>query len=187
MVIENQAQQQMFSDRFLAKLLFLIGTTTPVITQAQSEAFKQAKFNMEHCMKIVMQTISANIIKVEHRSEADERVYEFDLRDTDGMDWEIVCSAESGEIVEKEREVHSFLSIEYAELVKVSLANARQIALEAYPGYIREIEYEIEANGQPVYEFDIIRTEGSEIKIEIDATTGEIIESNKEFWQIGYE
>jgi uncharacterized membrane protein YkoI len=59
-------------------------------------------------------------------------------------------------------------------------------ALKAHPGEIIETEYEIESNGDASYEFDIKTKEGKEIKMEVDAATGKIIENGEEeIYQIG--
>jgi len=50
-----------------------------------------------------------------------------------------------------------------------------------------ETEYEIESDGNASYEFDI-KTDKGEIKLEVDAATGKIIEDKqKEYYQIGKE
>ena len=71
--------------------------------------------------------------------------------------------------------------------MKISLEEAKTVALSKYPGEIIEIEYEIEEDGLAVYEFDINTDEGKEMKVEINATTGAIHEETLEIWQIGYE
>jgi len=71
--------------------------------------------------------------------------------------------------------------------VKISEAEARQITLKRYPGEIIEVEYEIEPNGDASYEFDIRTKGGKEMKVEVDATTGKIVEESEELYQIGKE
>lgn len=56
-----------------------------------------------------------------------------------------------------------------------------------YPGKIVEWEYEIQSNGRSAYEFDVVSRDGQEMKVEVDAGTGEIIETAFEHWEIGYE
>jgi uncharacterized membrane protein YkoI len=69
----------------------------------------------------------------------------------------------------------------------VSEADARKIALDKYPGEIVEVEYEIEPDGAASYEFDIRSKDGKEMKVEVDATTGKIVEANPEHFQVGKE
>ncbi|OYY91912.1 MAG: peptidase, partial [Methylophilales bacterium 16-45-7] len=49
------------------------------------------------------------------------------------------------------------------------------------------IEYELEPDGKASYEFDILEADGEEIKVEVDATTGKIVEVSYENYQIGEE
>ena len=71
---------------------------------------------------------------------------------------------------------------------KVSVADAKATVLAAHPGTIAELEYEIEANGAATYEFDVKPTSGIEQhKVEVDATTGKIVEWRCEHYQIGEE
>ncbi len=51
----------------------------------------------------------------------------------------------------------------------------------------KEVEYEIEENGDASYEFDIVNDKGVETKVEVDAATGKIIEVAIEEWEIGIE
>ena len=71
--------------------------------------------------------------------------------------------------------------------MKIGVEEARKVALEAHPGEVVELEYEIEADGAASYEFDIKTKEGKEIKVEVDATSGKIVEANSEVYQIGKE
>ena len=50
-----------------------------------------------------------------------------------------------------------------------------------------EVEYEIEPDGKASYEFDVRSAGGKERKVEVDATSGEIVEDNEEIYQIGRE
>jgi len=69
--------------------------------------------------------------------------------------------------------------------MKVTEEDAKAITLKAYPGVIEEVEYEIEANGDATYEFDIVNSKGVETKVEVDAATGKTIEVAIEEWEIG--
>jgi uncharacterized membrane protein YkoI len=72
--------------------------------------------------------------------------------------------------------------------MKISEDEAKQIALRAHPGEIVETEYEIESNGEASYEFDIQTPGGKEVKLEVDAATGKIVENGEEeIYQIGKE
>jgi hypothetical protein len=71
----------------------------------------------------------------------------------------------------------------FKEKARISLEEAKAIALKKYPGTIVETEFEIEADGSASYEFDIARKNGKEMKVEVDATSGKIVEANRELWQ----
>jgi uncharacterized membrane protein YkoI len=61
-----------------------------------------------------------------------------------------------------------------------------QTALKQQPGHVVKVELKLE-DAREVYEFDIDTIDGREIKLEIDATSGEIVEINEERWQVGLE
>lgn len=141
----------------------------------------------EACMKAALEERPGQIVKVEMKNEEGAHVYEFDIRGNDGSDWDIECNAHRGLVAEVEREVDSANHPLFKAKVKVSEKAARETALAIYPGEITEVEYEIEPNGAASYEFDIDTTIGHEMKVEVDATSGEIVEANRETWQIGLE
>ena len=141
----------------------------------------------EKCMAAALDERPGEIIKVEMKNEQGAHVYEFDIRGTDGADWDVECGAHRGLITEVEREVDNVNHPLFKAKMKVNEADARKIALAVYPGEIVEVEYEIEPNGAASYEFDIDTTLNQEMKVEVDATTGEIVEANREVWQIGLE
>jgi len=62
---------------------------------------------------------------------------------------------------------------------------ARKIALKAYPGGIKQVEYEIEENGAASYEFEIITKDGKRLKVEVDASSGKIVEVSEKLDQPG--
>lgn len=60
---------------------------------------------------------------------------------------------------------------------KVSMAEARAIALKKVPGTVKEAELEREGN-RWVYAFDLVpdgASRGAEVEVDIDADSGEII------------
>lgn len=74
----------------------------------------------------------------------------------------------------------TFTGEELAKSAKVSLAEARAIALKAFPGKITDEELEKEKGGSGLrYSFDI---ENGRVKHEVgvDAKTGEVIENSVE-------
>ena len=141
----------------------------------------------EKCMVSALEERPGDIIKVEFKNEEGGHFYEFDIKGHDGSDWDVECNAHRGLVSEVEREVDNVNHPLFKAKAKVSEADARKTALAVYPGEITEVEYEIEPNGAASYEFDIDTTLNQEIKVEVDAATGEIVEANREMWQIGLE
>ncbi|PCJ30934.1 MAG: peptidase [Gammaproteobacteria bacterium] len=142
----------------------------------------------EKCMKAALNERPGDIVKVEFKNEDGGHFYEFDIRGLDGSDWDVECNAHRGLVSEVEREVDSVKHPLFKAKMKITESEARKIALAIYPGEIIEVEYEIEANGAASYEFDIAtKIANQEMKVEVDATTGEIVEANRELWQIGLE
>jgi len=142
----------------------------------------------EKCMASALAERPGEVVKVEFKNEEGAHMYEFDIRGQDGADWDIECNAHRGLVSEVEREVDSVKHPLFASKLKVSEAQAREIALAIYPGEITEVEYEIEPTGAASYEFDIdTNIQNQEMKVEVDATSGEIVEANREIWQIGLE
>ena len=68
---------------------------------------------------------------------------------------------------------------EWANLAKISLEEAKQIALRATPGVVKEAELEME-NGFLVYEVEIRDEAGVEHELLIDAGTGAILQNEVE-------
>lgn len=159
----------------------LMAMTNVVFAEANPHQF-------EKCMASALEERPGEVIKVEFKNEEGAHMYEFDIRGTDGSAWDVECNAHRGLVSEVEREVDNVNHPLFKSKAKISEADARKIALAIYPGEITEVEYEIESNGAASYEFDIDTTiANQEMKIEVDATSGEIVEANREIWQIGLE
>jgi uncharacterized membrane protein YkoI len=75
----------------------------------------------------------------------------------------------------------------FKTLAKVSEVDARATTLAAHSAEIVEVEYAIELDGKASYAFDIKEADKEEIKVEVDATTGKIVEVSYENYQIGEE
>ena len=63
----------------------------------------------------------------------------------------------------------------YSRYSRISIEDAMSIATEQLPGEVVKVELDTE-NGMPVYEIDIVNTQGIKYEIEIDAQTGRILE-----------
>ena len=143
--------------------------------------------NLDACREAALAVKAGKVIKVELKQEKQSEIYEFDIRDSKNRDWDIECDVATAKIVEIEEEALGTNDPRFREYMKIHLAKAKEIGLGLYPGEIIEIEFELEEDGKAVYEFDIATENGKEMKIEIDAATGEVHEETREIWQIGYE
>lgn len=138
------------------------------------------------CVKAALSVHEGKIVKLETKSENKTLVYEFDIETADGKAWDIECNVKTGKITEVEEEV-KLDDPRFKALAKISEADAQAIALKAHPGKVVEVEYELEPDGKASYEFDILEADGEEIKVEVDATSGQIVERSYEIYQIGHE
>jgi uncharacterized membrane protein YkoI len=155
-------------------------------TLSADTVFPKTKVPLERCLSAALKVHAGSVVKLEMKLEKGVPVYEFDIESPDGRAWDIECDANTGKIVEVEEEVESAADPKFAAKVKVSEEQARETALRRHPGEIVEVEYEIEPDGKASYEFDI-PVDGRQRKVEVDATTGEIVEDNEEIYQIGEE
>lgn len=154
---------------------------------ADHETIKPKAYDsLGKCVKAVLSKHEGKIVKLEAKSERKQLVYEFDVQSKDGTAWDIECSAKTGKVTEIEQEVAAD-DEKFKALAKVSEEEAKATALAAHPGTVVEVEYEIEPDGKASYEFDILEADNEEVKVEVDATTGKIVETSYEVYQIGQE
>jgi uncharacterized membrane protein YkoI len=162
-------------------------TSAIVLVISSTVSVQAADTGLEKCIAEIQKQKTGELIKLEKLNASGKSVYEFELRDANGFEWEFMCDVGSGKIFETESEVDSVNSLAFKSKMKVTEEDAKSVALKAYPGVIEEIEYEIEDNGDATYEFDIVNDKGVETKVEVDAGTGKIIEVAIEEWEIGEE
>jgi uncharacterized membrane protein YkoI len=141
---------------------------------------------METCLDAALDLIPGDARKLEMKLEGDDPVYEFQVHGDDDTMYNIECNAEEGVITEVERSVAKEHPV-FQKLAKVSEADAREFALMIHPGTVVETEYEIGFDGTVTYEFDIVTELGYEMKVDVNAVTGEIEEANIELYEIGSE
>lgn len=154
---------------------------------ADHESIKPHKADsLGKCVKAALTAHEGKIVKLEMKSEDKKPMYEFDIESADGTAWDVECSVNTGKITEIEQEVKAD-DAKFKALAKVSEADAKATALAAHPGTIVETEYELEPDGKASYEFDILEADKEEVKVEVDATTGKIVEKSYEVYQIGKE
>lgn len=155
--------------------------------QAEEHGFKPASFDtLGICAKAALSKHAGDIVKLEMKTENKEAMYEFDIESADGTAWDVECAVKTGQVTEIEEEVAAD-SPKFLKIAKINEATAMAAALAAYPGTVAETEYEIEPDGKASYEFDITEKDGEEIKVEVDAATGKVVEHSYEVYQIGQE
>jgi uncharacterized membrane protein YkoI len=130
-----------------------------------------------------------NFVKVEYLSISHngDPAFEIEARDAKGEEWEFMCEADDGDIYEIEQEANSASDPLFKKNAKINEQQASQTVTELYPGTVKEVEYEIEANGDATYEIDVVDDKGTQWKVEVDAASGDILETQVEKWQIGEE
>lgn len=160
---------------------------TSSVAFADHAGFKPMPYDsLGKCVQKALGKHDGEIVKLEYQVEDKMPIYEFDIETADGKAWEVECSVKTGEITEVEEEVE-FDDPRFSSQAKVSIEKARAIALAKYPGRIVEVEYELESDGKASYEIDILEADKEEIKVEVDAATGKIVEVGYESYQIGEE
>lgn len=167
---------------------FLIGIATTLTIPALAEIkMPKTKVSMETCMNAALAKHDGEVTKLELKIEKNVPTYEVEILAQDGKTWELECDANSGKITEEEQEVSNAEDPLFKAKAKITLEQAKEIALKTASGEVIEVEYEIESNGDASYEFDI-KTDKGEVKLEVDAATGKITEEKQtEIYQIGKE
>lgn len=170
-----------------ASLLALALTSNSALAENDNSAFKAKPYDsLGKCVQAALAKYDGKIVKLEYQVEDKMPIYEFDIETPDGKAWEVECSVQTSKITELEEEV-SVDDARFAKQAKFSEEQARATALAAHPGRIVEVEYELESDGKASYEIDVLEADKDEVKIEIDASTGKIIEVGYEGYQIGQE
>ena len=170
------------------KLSFVL-LTTMVFAMFSTAATADHGGGLHKCLKAASAIKEGYYAKLEYLTFTDRGIeaYEIEIHDKDGVEWELMCDIAKGTIFEIEREVESPSDPLFKSKMKVDEKTAAQTALALYPGKLVHTEYEIESNGDASYEFDIYDRPGVTWKVEVDATTGEIVEVAVEKWDIGRE
>ena len=153
-------------------------------TSASSYAANQS---VDSCIVAIQKQKTGDIIKLEKLIVSGKPFYEFEIKDANAMEWELMCNAKTGKITETESEVNSVNDEAFKKNAKLTEKEALDIVLKVHPGTVREVEYEIEQNGDASYEFDIVNDKGVQTKVEVNAANGKIIEVSTEAWEIGVE
>ncbi|WP_273454055.1 PepSY domain-containing protein [Nevskia ramosa] len=158
----------------------------PLEITAGSSAAAVASSNagIESCAKAVLAQAPGDLLQATLKQETEGRVWEFEIKQADGKLFDIECSDTAGTIVETEVRVATAADPAFAALAKIDEAAAKAKALESKPGTVERVEFELEPDGKASYEFDI-KTADGDYRVEVDASSGEIVESSKELLEIG--
>ena len=142
---------------------------------------------VEQCLDAAYDRVPGYARKLEFKIEGDDPIYEFDIESSnDNYTYNVECNAEEGYIIEIEKEVGKDDPY-FKKNAKVSIDEARKNVLEIHPGKVMNEEREVGMNGTITYEFDIQTIAGYEIKVDVDAVSGQIEEANFELYEIGIE
>ncbi|MEE9157739.1 MAG: PepSY domain-containing protein [Gammaproteobacteria bacterium] len=125
----------------------------------------------------------SGFIKLEQLQFKDHVVYEIEVQDPKGNNWELSCLADTGSIYQVAREVDKS-DPSFTDTARISEKDAYAKARAWFPGDVGETEYEVRDQGPPLYEFDVVNRYGQTTRIEINAVTGEIVEAFVENWEI---
>lgn len=170
-----------------ASVLALVLSSNVAFAENDHGSFKAKPYDsLGKCVQKALAKHDGEIVKLEYQVEDKMPIYEFDIETADGKAWEVECSVKTGKITELEEEV-AVDDPRFAKQAKFTEEQARATALAAHPGRIVEVEYELESDGKASYEIDVLEADKEEVKVEIDATTGKIVETGYENYQIGQE
>lgn len=153
---------------------------TPGLVLAASAA---PKSGVEVCAKNALGKYPGDILQAVLKEEKEGMVWELEIEQKDKL-VEVECSADNGKIVETETRVKDANDSAFKSVVKVSEDQAKKTALDKFPGEVERVEYEIESDGKASYEFDI-KTKKGDMRVEVDAGSGKIVESSTEILEIG--
>lgn len=146
-----------------------------------------AEVGINQCLTAARALRAGQVMKVEYLAVSDEHqaAYEIEIKPPSGRTWEFECGVERGAILEVQQQVPSADDPLFKRGAKIDHKRAVAAATAVYPGEVEEVQYEIDAHGQPRYEIDLVDVDSVRFKIEVSAVTGLIEEMQIEAWQIG--
>ncbi|QSR83978.1 PepSY domain-containing protein [Methylacidimicrobium sp. B4] len=163
-----------------------IGAILLGVVGGSGSSLPAAASDFEACLKTALAVKPGKVREVEiERDERGTKLYKFEVEDREGKEWKLLVQARSGRLLETEEDVDRG-NPAFESGAKISLDEARRIALERVPGKVKEVERKLESEGTPVYEVEIVpRGGGGEREVEIDAVSGSIREMREEEYEIG--
>ncbi len=169
-------------------LLLALGTAallSATFVQADGAAkAPKVKFGLEACLPAVLAKHPGEALQAVLKAEGKEAVWEIEVEAAGGKFFDVECSGKTGKIIEVEERVASADAAGFKDKAKVSEAAARATVLAKYPGEVERVEFEIESDGKVSYEYDV-KTKAGDMRVEVDAVSGEIVEASKELLEVG--
>lgn len=169
----------------LALVAAVTAAAAPAWADKHDGKMPRVAYGIEKCLPTVLAKQPGEVLQVVLKSEKGSPTWEVEIEAADGKLFDIECSGKTGKITETETRVKSADDPLFKPKVKVTQEQAQATALAKFPGKVERVEYEIEADGRVVYEFDIKPTSGPDMRVEVDATSGQITESSVELLEIG--
>jgi uncharacterized membrane protein YkoI len=163
----------------LRSIILLSGLVLPALAGAQAFEMPQTSVPMEQCLATVLRVGPGKVKHMKLEIEAGRPLYEFKIDGEDGNAWEAECDANTGELVEMQREV-SRSDRAFNEAAAVIETDARRVANERYPGKIERSERLLDHQGRAIYEVEITTADGREMEVEVDGATGQILNAEEE-------
>jgi uncharacterized membrane protein YkoI len=140
---------------------------------------------LDSCVSASLAKHPGKIVSLASETEDGKTQFELDIKGNDGLNWEVECNALTGKINRVEREINP-ASKEFKSKAKIRLDAAIKIALDKYPGQVRNIEYDLEDDGEVSYEFIIDLADGKQIEVEVDAASGKLAGYETMGYRIGH-
>ncbi len=161
------------------------------------EMAKQVKITMEQAQAIALKKVQGTIIDAELEVEKGRLQYAIDIKDADGKVYDVEIDAKTGKVLQaildddddkngakddddddddESPAVKKANMAKYAKEAKITMTQARAIALKRIPGTITEEDLEKE-RGVLQYSFDIKAADGKIYDVEIDAKSGKVLKA----------
>lgn len=159
------------------------------------EMAKQAKITPEQARAIALAKIPGTIIDAELEVERGRLQYAIDVKDANGVVSDVEIDAKTGAVLQaipdddddkngvkndddddESPAVKQANMAKYGKDAKITMIEARAIALKRIPGTITEEDLEKE-RGVLQYSFDIKTADGKIYDVEIDAESGKILKA----------
>lgn len=151
----------------------------PEVKQTESIVKAEAKriLSVEEVKEIALKEQDGQIDDIELETDDGYTYYEVEINNSDA-DYDIYIDAHTGNVLEVEVDSHDDFDEENDKTKEkstfISLEEAKQIAVSVFGGKVVELELD-EDDGHYEYEVEV-QTKHGEAEIVIDAVTGEILE-----------